>query len=135
MQDTDDTTEVEQQKATESTITAKQERFLLAYLHAPTVVAAAQQTGVASGTGERWLKLPHIKHRFDELRRAHFNESLALLATHASDAIAVLVSTAKDETVVPGTRVRAAQILLEQSINVHKLEELERRIAQIEKSE
>jgi phage terminase small subunit len=116
----------------EQKTTTKQDVFIQAMLAGNTIVTSAQIAGCNEKTAHAWLKLPCVQTAYTEAKRQVFNEALSQLMLDTGEARTTLKAIMKDETVQPGARVRAAQILLEQSISIYKHEEIEARLADLE---
>jgi phage terminase small subunit len=112
-------------------VTAKQERFITVLLQSPTQEAACKRIGISHETARRWLKLPHVQAAYQRAQQALFNERLAALRLGISTAMATLARNMREDA-PPAVQVRAAQIWLEQAIAVHKMSELEARLAELE---
>ena len=117
----------EQQKTT-----PKQDVFIQALLAGNSIVTAAKIAGCNEKTAHAWLKLPHVQDAYRTAQRTVFDESLSHLMTDVQDACATLKTIMKDSEVSASVRVRAAQIILEQAIEIHKVSELEAKIAELE---
>lgn len=113
-------------------ITRKQETFLLAYLSLPTIQAASASAGVSHDTAQRWLKLPEIQERYQELKQEYVDASLTALLRHTDKAIETLAGHMTNAETPPAQQIRAAQLILEQVIELHKMSDLERRLTEIE---
>lgn len=114
-----------------ATVTHKQEVFLLSYISLPTLAAACKAAGISDETGRRWLKLPEVQAAYKQMREDYLDQSLALLVSLTGAAIRTLARNLKEDA-PPAVQVRAAQLLLEQSIEQHKMSELEQKIAMLE---
>lgn len=101
-------------------------------LSLPSIVAAAQAAGVNDKTARRWLKLPHFQAAYKAAQKALFDEALSALLSGVDTAINTLKRNMTSEDVPPSTQVRAAQIWLEQAISLHKMSDLEQKIAELE---
>lgn len=115
-------------------LTRKQETFIAAMLSMPTIMAAAQHVQVTDKTAHAWLKLPHVQEAYQQARKEAFDKSLQVLMTGTSSALSTILSIMKDSENSPGVRLRAAQIWLEKAIEVHKNEDLEARIQELEEA-
>jgi phage terminase small subunit len=113
-------------------LSVKQEQLIAALLAGANIQVAASTAGVNEKTADRWLKLPHVQQALKDAQRALFDESLNSLMLGASEAVNTLTALMKDSEVPPGNRIRAAQIVLEQAIELHKMSELEARLAELE---
>jgi hypothetical protein len=75
--------------------------------------------------------LPHIQIAYADAKHRIFDETINNLMLDTKKARAVLVAIMEDSEAPHGARVRAAQIVLEQSITIHKMNELEQEIAKL----
>ncbi len=113
-----------------SELTRKQERFLLAYMNAPTILAACREVGISDDTATNWLKKPHVRTALAAMRQEQLDRTLGQLAQHTTNAIAALARNI-DKEAPPGVQVRAAQILLEQAIQLQKMAHIEAQIGEL----
>jgi phage terminase small subunit len=116
----------------EHELTDIQEKFVYAMLTLPTVTEACRSISVASETGYRWLKLPHIQEAYSTLRKETFNIAMNRLLTVVDKSISTLESIMEDKDAPHMARVNCAKTLLEKAIEVHRTEDLEARIKAIE---
>jgi phage terminase small subunit len=116
----------------ETMLTAKQETFILAMLSAPSIVEAARIAGIGEKTGRRWLKLPHVHQAYQAAQQEVFEDCLTTLKLTMHDAVLTLRQAIKDTEIPASTRVRAAQIIIEQALELHKVAELEQQIAELQ---
>lgn len=120
------------QDTPETSLTARQETFITALLSAPSIIEATRIAGIGEKTGRRWLQLPHVQAAYQAAQREVFDSSLTTLKLAVHDAVSTLSKLMKDEETPATSRIRAAQIILEQSIELHKMSELEQKIAELE---
>jgi len=113
-------------------LTTKQEAFLTAYLACSNITVAAKTAGIADKTARRLVKLPAFQAALKEAQRDLFNNALQGLREHVDTAIKTLVRHMSAEETPPGNQIRAAQIYLEQAIQVHKMGELEEKYNELE---
>lgn len=111
-----------------------QETFIAALLTLPTITAAAKAAGVSDKTAHVWLKQPHVKEAYKAARKEAFELALNALMDVVEEAIGTLRDIMRNTEATEMSRVRAAQILLEKAIEVHKNEELEARIQDLEEA-
>lgn len=116
----------------EPVLTPKQQKLITSLLAGCTIIDAAQESGISEKTAHAWLKLPHVTTAYHEAQQQVFDEALRLLMLDTTDARLTLRTIMQDTSAPHGNRVRAAQILLEQSIELHKLSDLERKLAVLE---
>src|SRR5437764_4569233 len=115
----------------EEKLTLKQEALIAALLSYPSIVAASKSIGINDKTARRWLAMPQFKKAYDQARDEQFNSSLDLLQQATGAAIRVLISLMKDDQ-PSGIRLRAATVIFENSVELKKLEAIEKRIEQLE---
>ncbi len=114
-----------------ASITPKQEHLLAALMAGSTIVDAAAACNVNESTAHRWLKEDAFQNAYQAARRAAFDETLLALMSGTATALKTLYEAMKNgETYA--VRVNAARIWLEQALHVHKMEDLEARIAALE---
>jgi hypothetical protein len=105
-------------------LSRKQETFIAALLTLPTIEAAAAAAQVTGKTAHAWLKLPHVQEAYQQARREAFEESLHSLMDLTGEAVATLKALMCSAETPHAVRIRAVQIALEQSITVHKLDDV-----------
>ena len=119
-------------RSPQETTTPKQDKLIAALLAGNTIVEAATIAGCNETTAHAWLKLPSVQEAYTEAKHHVFDEALSQLMLDTGEARTTLKAMMKDASVPPNTRVRAAQIILEQAIDIHKVSELEQKIAKLE---
>lgn len=108
-----------------ATLTAKQERFIAAYLAENSILAASQKCGINKTTAHRWMKQPAFKAALAAAQHALFEEKLGILRAGIGTALSTLARNMADKKEIPpAVQVRAATVWLEQAITVHKLEDV-----------
>jgi len=110
---------------------ARQKLLLAALVQNPNVVEAAQAAGVAHSTAHRWLQEPFFQEELARQREAVLTEALEgvkTLASRAAGELGRLLET-KDERL----RRQVCNDILQHTLKVRELEDLERRIAALEK--
>jgi hypothetical protein len=108
----------------------KQEDAIAALLSQRSIEDAARACGVGARTLIRWLKLPEFKAAYREARRATFSQSIARLSAAVSTLLKVMV----DPNTPASTRVRAADSVLDHSAKAIELENIEVRVAELERA-
>lgn len=116
----------------EAKTTPKQDTFIQALLAGQTIVTAAGIAGCNEKTAHAWLKLPHVQKAYKEAQHHIFDEAILHIMSDIDEARTTLKAIMKDEEASPSVRVRAAQIILEQAIEAHKVSVLETKIAELE---
>lgn len=113
-------------------LTTKQEAFLTAYLACSNITVAARTSGMADKTARRLVKNEAFQVAYDQARRELFNQALDGLREHVDKAIKTLARHMDAEETPASSQIRAAQIYLEQAIQVHKMSELEAKYNELE---
>lgn len=91
---------------------------------------ACKQAGCSHDAAESWMRKAAVRDAYHIMRQQFLDESLAMLISFSGSAIRTLVRNMREDN-PPQTQVRAAQILLEQSVNVHKMSLLEHEIEEL----
>src|SRR5581483_6665955 len=94
-------------------LTPKQERLLLALLSEPTHEAAAAKAGMSPATLRRTLQLPAFRQAYRVARRRLVEVAVGKLQQTTGEAVEALRQALTCDH--PGTRVRAALGILDQS--------------------
>lgn len=115
------------------TLSAKQVQFLSALLSSANTRDAARKVGISDRTAWRWLKDALFQAELARAKQEAFDESLDLLKSGVRAAIATLARNMKEDQ-PPGVQVRAAQIWLEQAVQLHKMSEIEAHFAELERA-
>jgi phage terminase small subunit len=118
--------------AENSQLSTRQETFILALLSSSSIIEAARIARIAERTGRRWLKLAHVQQAYQAAQQEVFDDAITTLKLAMHDAVTLLRATLKDSEIPASTRVRAAQIILEHSLELHKIADLEARISELE---
>ena len=92
-----------------------------------------QSVGVALVTLMRWQKLPEFDSAYREARRAAFSQSVARLQQASSAAASTLLKVMIDPASPPSCRVRAADSVLDHASKAIELEDIEARLAALER--
>jgi len=113
-------------------LSRKQELAVASLLTQPTIVAAAEKTGVSEATLNRWMKREEFKEAFREARRDAVSQAVARLHQACAAAVATLVGVMADDSAPTGCRVSAAKTILEMAMRAVEVEELECRLVELE---
>lgn len=113
-------------------LTPKQDTLIAALLAGHTITTAAVAANIADKTARRWLKLQCVQDALKAAQKQVFNQALTGLMLKVDKAIETLDRNMSSEDTPASTQVRAAQIVLEQSLQVHKMGELEAKYAELE---
>lgn len=112
---------------------SRKDRAVLALLQHGSTEKAAAAVGIHPATLWRWLKQPKFQQALREARREAFSRSIASLQQAASAAVATLVAIMNDAEAPAGSRVRAAQCVVELTQKGFAQEDTEARVAQLER--
>jgi len=112
----------------------KKEAAILALLSHRSIEEAARQLSVGARTLHRWLKEPEFATAYREAKRAAFSQAIARLHQMSSTAVTMLGKAMLDPQTPPATRVRAAHSILEHTAKAIEIEDLEARLAELERA-
>lgn len=110
----------------------KQEAFLGALLAEPTIYGAAQKVGINEATAYRWLKDPAFSQMYRAAKRQIVDHAIGQAQQATGEAVQTLRDVMADDEAPASARVSASKTLLEFSIKVAAVEDLEARIAALE---
>ena len=79
-------------------------------------------------------KAPDFDHAYREARRAAFRQSIARLQQASSAAVTTLLKVMVEPGTPPSTKVRAADSILDHSAKAIELEDIEARVAELERA-
>jgi hypothetical protein len=82
----------------------------------------------------RWMKDPDFDAAYREARRAAFTQSVARLHQASSAAVNTLLKIMVDPASPPGTKVRAAEFVLDHAARTIEIEDLGARVDELERS-
>jgi hypothetical protein len=112
----------------------KQQAAILALLTSRSVEEAATTANVPPRTLHRWLKEPAFDAAYREAKRAAFSQAIARLHQMSGAAALTLGKVMADPQTPPSTKVRAADSILNHTAKAIELEDLEARIAALERA-
>ncbi len=111
----------------------KQEDAIAALLTQRNVEEAARAAGIGTRTLLRWLKVPEFQAAYRQARREAFGQAVARLQQGASAAATTLLKTMIDPATPASVRVRAAECVMNQATKAIEIEDIEARVAALEK--
>jgi hypothetical protein len=94
---------------------------------------AARTVGISVATLLRWQKVPEFEKTYREARRAAYGQSVARLQQATGAAVSTLLKIMVDPSSPPSTRVRAADSVLDHSAQAIEIEDIEARVAELER--
>jgi hypothetical protein len=96
---------------------------------------AARAAKISVRTLYRYLKYPNFDAAFRQVRRATFGQSTARLQQACPAAAALLLMIVVHADAPPSTRVRAAEIVLDKAAKAIEFEDIEARVAELERAQ
>jgi len=103
----------------------KMEQAVVALLSHRSIDEAAREVGVSANTLLRWMKEPEFQAACREARRTVFSHAIGRLQDAAGAAATTLLKIMLDPNVPAATRLRAAEIVLEQATKAGEIAMLE----------
>jgi hypothetical protein len=117
-----------------SKLRRKQEQAISALLSAKNHEEAAKSIGVSVATLERWLKLPEFDRAFREARLVFFRQSTTRLQQASGAAVTTLLRILVDPAAPLAVKARCAYYVLDQTRKGVETEDLEARVADLERA-
>ena len=114
-------------------LSRKQQKAVLALLANRTVEDAARTCKIPVRTMFRWLKDENFTAAYREAKRAAFAQGIARLHHLASAAVSTLGKVMLDAGTPPASKIRAADTILNHTIKAQEMEEIEARLAELER--
>jgi hypothetical protein len=112
----------------------KKEEAIVALLTQRTIEDAAHAVNVSTKTILRWLKDPEFEAVYRAAKWAAFGQSIARLHHLSSAAVSILAKVMLDSATPPATRVRAADSILDHAAKAIEMEDIERRVSELERA-
>jgi hypothetical protein len=112
----------------------KMEAAVAALLTQKNQEEAVRAAGISVATLLRWQKLPEFQKAYREAKQAAHRQSSARLQQAAPAAVTTLVKTILDANTPASVRVRAAECILNHSMKAIELEDIEARLAELERA-
>jgi len=116
-----------------ATLTPRQLRAIHALLTHPTVAAAAVVLGVAPSTIYRWLSEPLFRAALAQAEGEAVAAAGRRLATLAENALDELARAMRDPMTPAPTRVRAAEVILNNLLRYREIVTFENRLTDLER--
>jgi hypothetical protein len=110
----------------------KMEEAVAALLTQANVDAAARSVGISAATLIRWQKEPEFQKALRQARRAAFGQAITRLQQMSGAAVATLGKMMVEPSAPPSTRVRAAEVIINQAAKAIELEDVEARVTELE---
>ena len=112
----------------------KKEQAIAALLSHKNLDAAAGAVGISVITLKRWKKDPEFESAYREACRTAFRQSIARLREASGAAVTTVLKTMLDSKVSAGTRLRAAEVVLSYGAKAMEIEDIEARVAELERA-
>ncbi len=112
----------------------KKEQAIAALLSHRNVEEAARAVGISANTLQRWTKDPEFEAAYREARRTASCQSIARLQDASGAAVTTVLKIMLDSKVSAGTRLRAAEIVLAQTAKAIEIEDIDVRVAELERA-
>lgn len=112
----------------------KKEEAIAALLSQRTTEDAARAIGIAPATLLRWMKEPEFKAEYRKARREAVGQTTARLQQATGAAGAIVLKLMTDVNVPASVRLRAAECVLDRAIQSLEMDDMEDRIAELERA-
>ena len=112
----------------------KMEQAIAALLTHRNIEEAAKSIGIGTKTLQRWMKVPEFDAAYREAKRAAFGQTIARLHQMSSAAASTLGKVMIDPGTPASAKVRAAESSLNHTIRAIEIDDLEARIAGLERA-
>jgi hypothetical protein len=110
----------------------KMEQAIAALLSHRSIEDAAREVGISANTLVRWMKEPKFQAAFRDARRTMFSRAIGRLQDAAGAAATTVLKIMLDPNAPAPTRLRAAEVVLEQAAKAGEMERIEGRLARLE---
>ncbi len=121
-----------EQEQGQKDLSPRQERAIGALLTAPTIVQAAQETGISERTLRRWTTQPAFQSELRRARRQALGRAVGRLQQVAERAVDALDQVMQDEKASPANRVSAARTALRFACHGAEIDDFEERLSALE---
>jgi hypothetical protein len=109
-------------------------QLILALLQQPGLERAASSIGISTVTAWRITKTVEFQDEYRRARRAAFSQAIARMQQASGAAVSTLIKVMADKDAPPASRVRAADCLLERATKAIEIEDVDARVAQLERA-
>lgn len=112
----------------------KMETAVAALLTQRNVEEAAKAAGISHSTLLNWMKIPEFQAAYREARRAVYSQAVARLQQGATAAATTLLKVMLDASTPASVRIRAAECIMNHSSKAIEIEDIEARVAELERA-
>jgi transposase-like protein len=112
----------------------KKEEAIAALLSQRNVEEAARAVGISPNTLLNWMKLPEFEKEYRAARRASVSQTNARFQQTTGAAASIIMKLMVDPKVVDSVRLRAAEYVVNHSAKALEIEDVEVRVAELERA-
>jgi hypothetical protein len=112
----------------------KMEPAIAALLTHRNMEEAARAVGISANTLLRWMKEPEFETALREARRRVSDRAIGRLQDAADAAATTVLKIMLDSNVPAGTRLRAAEVVLDRAVDAGEMEDVEDRLTKLERA-
>ena len=112
----------------------QREQLILALLQQPGLERAAASIGISTVTAWRVSKTVEFQDEYRRARREAFSQAIARMQQASGAAVSTLIKVMADKDAPPASRVRAADCLLDRATKAIELEDVDARVAELERA-
>ena len=112
----------------------KKEEAIAALLSQRNIEEAARAAKIGPNTLLRWLQVPEFQNAYRKARREMVQQSIARMQQAMGAAGVTILKLMTDPNVPPAVRLRAAECVYEHGIKGIELDDIEARVAELERS-
>jgi hypothetical protein len=116
----------------EKELSPKQHKLIADLVSGKSIKDAAKAVDIAEKTAHVWLKQPLFQQAYQAAKYAAFDERLGMLKDGISIAMKTLLKHMSHEDTPAQVQVRAAEIWIKHSIEIHKMQAVEQRVIELE---
>jgi len=117
-----------------SKFTRKKEAAIAALLTQRNVEDAARAVGIGTQTLLRWLKIPEFVKEYRNARREAVQQAVARMQQATGAAGTVVLKLMTDPNVPAAVKLRAAECVFDRAMKGIELEDIEVRVAELERA-
>lgn len=114
-------------------LSKRKEMAIAVLLTTPTLQEASKKIGVSYSTLWRWLQDPSFQKALKEAKKQAVAQATSTLSKICHESVLTLQEIMNDKTAPASARVSAAKTVLDSGLKVIEMDELEARLAEIEK--
>jgi DNA-binding transcriptional MerR regulator len=120
------------QSPEKNTLAPKQEKLIAELVAGKSIRDAAKSIAVDERTVYRWQKQTTFQKEYNEQKTRAYNEKLDTLRSGIAVALKTLLTHMTSADTRPYVQVAAASKWLDMAVEIHKMQELEARIVELE---